>query len=88
MRMNRENRSDNNIVLKRNINEETINHFKTLLNNTDWSTVIQNISPNESYEIFLNILLNKMMRSFLREKLKENKKSCKPMNNQGINQIF
>ena len=42
-----------NIVIKRDINEASIEHFKSLFNSIDWDLVTQTSLPNHSYNIFL-----------------------------------
>ena len=41
-----------NIVIKRDINEASIEHFKFLFNSIDWDLVTQTSLPNHSYNIF------------------------------------
>ena len=42
-----------NIVIKRDINEASIEHFKSLFNSINWDLVTQTSLPNDSYNIFL-----------------------------------
>ena len=35
-----------NIIVKRDINEASIKHFKSLFNSIDWNLVTQNLPPN------------------------------------------
>ena len=51
-------------IYKRNINKTSIQHFQTLLNNTNWELPAD---PNEAYNIFLNkfgILYNQAFPEF------------------------
>ena len=41
------------IIVKRDINEASIEHFKSLFNSIDWDLVTQTLLPNDSYNIFL-----------------------------------
>ena len=41
------------IIVKRDINEASIEHFKSLFNSIDWNLVTQTSLPNDSYNIFL-----------------------------------
>ena len=42
-----------NIVIKRDINEASIEHFKSLFNSINWDLVTQTSLPNDSHNIFL-----------------------------------
>ena len=46
-----------NIIVKRDINEARIEHFKSLLNSIDWDLVTQTSLPNDSYNIFLEMFV-------------------------------
>ena len=48
-----DNRYDKTTIIKCKIKITTINNFKSLLRNFNWGDVIKNISPNESYNIFI-----------------------------------
>ena len=40
------------IIVKRDINKATVEHFKSLFNSIDWDLVTQTSLPNDSYIIF------------------------------------
>ena len=42
-----------NIIVKRDINEASIEHFKSLFNSIDWNLITQTSLQNDSYNIFL-----------------------------------
>ena len=42
-----------NVVIKRDINKASIEHFKSVFNRIDWELVTQTSMPNDSYNIFL-----------------------------------
>ena len=42
-----------NIIMKQDINEASIEHFKILFNSIDWNLATQTSLPDNSYNIFL-----------------------------------
>ena len=58
-----------NIVIKRDINKASIEHFKSLFNSTDWDLVTQTSLPNHSYNIFLEIFVQIYDETFPERKL-------------------
>ena len=41
------------IIIKRDINEDSMKYFKTIFNSTDWDLLTQMSSANDSCNIFL-----------------------------------
>ena len=39
---------------KRDINEDSIKHFKSILNSVDWNLITQTSTPDGSYNTFLD----------------------------------
>ena len=52
LKSNFEQSSTKNIVIKRDINETSIEHFKSIFNSIDWDLVTQTLLPNDSCNIF------------------------------------
>ena len=42
-----------NVIVERDINEASIEHFKSLCNSIDWNLVTQTLLPNDSCNIFV-----------------------------------
>ena len=40
--------------IKRDINENSIKYFKSILNSVDWNLITQTSTPDSSYNIFLD----------------------------------
>ena len=69
------NTESNTVIFKRNINEKTINNFKTKLANTDWSFIYNFIDSNNAYEYFLKIFKKLYDDCFPKQKITMKTKS-------------
>ena len=61
-------KSENNIstrfIRKCNINESSIDSFRSLLKRIDWDLVKQNFSANDAYNIFLDLFTKATDQAF------------------------
>ena len=64
-----------NIIIKQDIKESSIEHFKPLFNSVDWNLVTQTSLPNDSYNIFL-----KKFAQIYDQTFPERKTKIKPRN--------
>ena len=53
LKTNSEQSNIKNIIIKRDINEASIEHFISLFDSIDWHLLTQTLLPNNSYNIFL-----------------------------------
>ena len=58
-----------NIAIKRDINEASIEHFKSLFNSIDWDLNIQTSLPNHFYNIFLEKFVQIYNQAFPERKI-------------------
>ena len=62
-------------ITKREIKDKCIAYFKTLLSIVDWKHVLNENSPNNTYNEFLRIFLDLYNEAFLKQKIKIKRKS-------------
>ena len=74
-----------NIIVKRDIYEARIEHFKSLINSIDWGLVTQTSLPNDSYNIFLEMFLQIYDQAFPQRKIEIKPKNfVSPWTTQGL----
>ena len=58
-----------NIIIKRDIHEASIEHFKSLFNSIDWDLFTQTSMPNDFYKFFLEKFVKIYYQAFPEKKI-------------------
>ena len=75
LKTNSEQSNIKNIIIKRDINEASIEHFISLFDSIDWHLLTQTLLPNNSYNIFLEKFVRIYDQAFPEWKIKIKPKS-------------
>ena len=61
--------------IKRDINENSIKYFKSILNSVDWNLITQTSTPDSSYNIFLDKFIKLYGKAFPERKVEIKRKN-------------
>ena len=85
LKTNSEQSNIKNIIIKGDINEASIEYFKSLFDSIDWHLLTQTLLPNNSYNIFLEKFVQIYDQAFPERKIKIKPKSLvSPRITQGL----